>query len=118
MKFSWRKIKKYNLLPVLWEKYNNDIFKELGYQIEKKPYFIFTRLPSVAGLCITVSDGSVVICLRKSKIKNHNFLKTVLIHEMIHQYQHELKLGLEHDDKFLEISNKIKNKIGMDVMCE
>lgn len=118
MKFSWRIIKKYNQLPVLWEKYNNDIFQKIGFKLKTPPVFTYIKLPSVAALCIGLSDGTNVICLRKSKIKSHNFLKVILLHEMTHQYQFENGLPMNHDELFYSIAKKIKSATGIDINCE
>ena len=118
MKFSWRKIKKYNQLPVFWEKINNDIFQKIGIPIKNIPVFTYIKLPSVAALCVGLSNGTNVICLRKSKIKSHNYLKMILMHEMVHQYQFENGLPMNHDETFYSIAEKIKNKTGIDINCE
>jgi len=96
-----------------WNVINKAVFNEILPQPIRFEFRNFNH--NVQGICKTYGrceSGDVVICMRREYDERNTFL-TVLVHEMVHQYQWYTDKRMTHGKTFYAWEQRVKTATGL-----
>ena len=106
------------LLRKIYKEYNNDFL-----HLKITPRFKIKHLkPHNRGMivCYDAAEDEparVIIKISSRRGENENLLAVIstVLHELIHQYQFEHNLPVEHDEEFMHWTDSIRAYYGIDI---
>lgn len=69
------------------------------------------------GYCIITSDLKVIIAI-DSEIMTRGMFLSILVHEMVHQWENQTYGRMGHGERFINWKEKVQKQLGLDIHIE